>query len=135
LFYLCGKSVIPYVTLKLSINNNSVVKACSIFMQREYKKKTHFDWWLTSRIYGCGHTSFPWWRKTPGAPTGYFSGPSGHLGRTTDVPQASWLASSHERSWRSRTHSGEGQVILSLLNVQSKFFILSSHPKVIHHKL
>jgi hypothetical protein len=38
-----------------------------------------------------------WWRKTPGAPPGIISGTSGHLGRTTDIPLASWMASSHER--------------------------------------
>ena len=36
--------------------------------------------------------------EDPRCPSGQFSGSSGHLGRTTDVPQASWLASSHERS-------------------------------------
>ena len=43
--------------------------------------------------------------------------------RTTNVPQTSWTASLHERSQvlgGILTHSGEGQVILSQLNIISK---------------
>lgn len=51
--------------------------------------------------------------EDPRWPTGNFSDSYGHLGRTTAFRNASWLASLHENCFESRTHCGEGQVILS----------------------
>jgi hypothetical protein len=39
-----------------------------------------------------------WWRKISGALLCIISGTEGHLNITTDVPLASWIASSHERT-------------------------------------
>ena len=52
-----------------------------------------------------------WWRTTSAAPPCIISGTSGHLSRTTEVPWARKIDSSHEKvPGGVRTHSGEGQV-------------------------
>jgi hypothetical protein len=55
---------------------------------------------FTSHRHSIGHIAtfqLYWWRRTSGALLCIISGTNGHLSRTTDVPQASWKASSHER--------------------------------------
>ena len=42
-------------------------------------------------------SSFDWWRKNPDAPPYIIAGTGEHLGRTTDLLQARWIASSLER--------------------------------------
>ena len=52
--------------------------------------------------------------EDPRCPSVHYFITSGHLGRTTDLLQASWMASSHEEfnaPSEERTHIDEGQVI------------------------
>jgi hypothetical protein len=55
---------------------------------------------LTSHQHSIGHMAtlqLYWWRKTSDALPCIISGTNGHLSRTTDVPWASWISSSHKR--------------------------------------
>jgi hypothetical protein len=54
-----------------------------------------------------------WWRKMSGAPYCIISSTNGYLSRTTDVPFASWIASTFERTnapFGILTYSGDGKV-------------------------
>ncbi len=48
------------------------------------------------RAHLCLNMQLFWLRKTPGALRELFHTQAGYLGGTTDVPQATWTASSHE---------------------------------------
>jgi hypothetical protein len=55
---------------------------------------------VPSHWHSIGHIAtfqLYWCRKISGALPCIISGTNGHLSRTTDVPLASWIASSHER--------------------------------------
>ena len=110
-FSLASKGIQPCLYWKItwphfesvrSVMNSNIFTGLNVFFKALnfcfWQVPQSFDFTLHQHCKGYIATiNLYWWRKISGAPLCIISGTSRHPSRTTDVPQARCIASSHER--------------------------------------